>query len=141
MVTTLRIHLLGDFHLLADGTPVTSLDLPRLQSLLAYLLLHRNVPQSRSHLAFLLWPDSTDAQAHTNLRNLIHKLRQALPDVDAFLRLDRQTLTWQTISPRISWTLDVQEFEEALAQADGVGSSSRHALELAVKRYRGDLLP
>src|SRR5262249_43485914 len=98
-------------------------------------------PQSRSHLAFLLWPDSTDAQAHTNLRNLIHKLRQALPDVDAFLRLDRQTLTWQTTSPRISWTLDVQEFEEALAQADGVGSSSRHALELAVKRYRGDLLP
>lgn len=141
MVTTLRIHLLGDFQLFADGTPVTSLDLPRLQSLLAYLLLHRNVPQSRSHLAFLLWPDSTDAQAHTNLRNLIHKLRQALPDIDAFLHSDRQKIAWQPASPQVSWTLDVQEFEEALTQAGSVGSTSRHALELAVKKNRGDLLP
>jgi DNA-binding SARP family transcriptional activator len=141
MVTTLRIHLLGDFQLFADGTPVTSFDLPRLQSLLAYLLLHRNVPQSRSHLAYLLWPDSTDAQAHTNLRNLIHKLRQAFPSIDSFLRSDRQTLTWLQASPQISWTLDVQEFEEALAQADGGGSASRRALELAVEKNRGDLLP
>ena len=85
MNPTLRIHLLGDFLLLADEIPVTSIDLPRLQSLLAYLLLHYNVPQARSHLAYLLWPDSTDAQAHTNLRNLVHKLRQALPNADAFL--------------------------------------------------------
>lgn len=54
MNSTLRIHLLGDFLLLADEIPVTSIDLPRLQSLLAYLLLHHNVPQARSHLAYLL---------------------------------------------------------------------------------------
>ena len=68
MNPTLCIHLLGDFLLLSDETPVTSIDLPRLQSLVAYLLLHHNVPQSRSHLAYLLWPDSTDAQAHTKRR-------------------------------------------------------------------------
>ena len=143
MNPTLRIHLLGDFLLLSDETPVTSIDLPRLQSLVAYLLLHHGVPQSRSRLAYLLWPDSTDAQAHTNLRNLVHKLRQALPDADAFLRSDRQTLAWQPSSPQASWTLDVRDFEEALVQADRArdGSEARHALEAAVKLYRGDLLP
>lgn len=143
MKPTLHIHLLGDFQLLSYEKPVTSIDLPRLQSLLAYLLLHHDVPQARSRLAYLLWPDSTDAQAHTNLRNLVHKLRQALPDADAFLRSDRQSLSWQSSSPQVSWALDVQDFEEALAQADRVGdrSAARRALERAVKLYRGDLLP
>src|SRR5260370_1310896 len=45
-------------------------NIPRLQSLLAYLVLHRTAPQARSHLAFLLWPDSSEAQAHSNLRQL-----------------------------------------------------------------------
>src|SRR5579864_3697746 len=143
MNPTLRIHLLGDFLLLADETPVTAIDLPRLQSLLAYLLLHRDAPQSRTHLAYLLWPDSTDSQAHTNLRNLVHKLRQAYPDVDAFLRSERQTLSWQPSTQLASWTMDVQDFEEALTQANGAArdNEARHALEAAVKLYRGDLLP
>ena len=51
-VKTLRIRLLGDFALLANDTPISSLDVPRLQSLLAYLALHRGVPQSRSHIAW-----------------------------------------------------------------------------------------
>lgn len=41
---------------------------PRLQSLLAYLLLHRFTPQARQHVAFTFWPDSSEAQALTNLR-------------------------------------------------------------------------
>ncbi len=57
MIPTLHIHLLGDFLLTTDETPVTRITIPRLQSLFAYLVLHRNVPQDRSHLAFLLWPD------------------------------------------------------------------------------------
>src|SRR2546429_5417746 len=48
---------------------VTSVDMPRLQSLLAYLVLHCAAPLPRAHLAYLMWPDSTDAQALTNLRN------------------------------------------------------------------------
>src|SRR5437667_11949496 len=108
--------------------------MPRLQSLLAYLLLHRSTPQGRSHLAFALWPDSTDAQAHTNLRNLVHKLRQALPNIDAFLSADRQTLFWQPGTQEATWTLDVLDFETAIAQADRAGemSTARRALEKAV---------
>lgn len=79
------LHLLGDFRSIWGETPVMNIDMPRLQSLLAYLVLHQNAPQSRSQLAFLLWPDTTDSQAHTNLRNLLFKLRKVLPSVDLLL--------------------------------------------------------
>ena len=114
-VKTLRIRLLGDFELLANDLPISSLDVPRLQSLLAYLALHRGVPQARSRIAYALWPDSTDAQAHTNLRNLLFKLRMTLPEVDSFLVVERQTLCWQ---PDALWSLDVMEFEGATARAE-----------------------
>ena len=139
----LHIHLLGDFYLVYDSTPVTSVNTARLQSLLAYLVLHRNAPQLRHHLAFLFWPDSTEAQAHTNLRNLLHLLRQALPDADRFLYADSQTLQWWADTP---FTLDVADFESALAQAERAEQARdqamvRKALEEAVGLYRGDLLP
>ena len=111
--------------------------------LLAYLALHRGVPQSRSRIAYTLWPDSTDAQAHTNLRNLLFKLRMTLPEVDTFLVVDRLTLGWQQDT---FWSLDVQDFERAVAQAAEAQriedpATERQALEVAVDSYQGDLLP
>jgi DNA-binding SARP family transcriptional activator len=139
----LDIHLLGDFRLVYDNTPVMSVNTTRLQSLLAYLVLRRDAPQLRHHLAFLFWPDSTEAQAHTNLRNLLHLLRQALPDADRFLGVDRQTLQWQADAP---FTLDVSDFESAMTQAEeaeqaGNQAAVQGALEEAAALYRGDLLP
>ena len=143
MSQALHIQLLGGFRLVSDTTPLTTLDLPRLQALLAYLVLHRAAPHARSHLAFGLWPDTTEAQARTNLRTLLHRLRQALPDADQFLHIDAQTVQWRTDA---SWTLDVADFEHALAQADhaehhGDPTTLRKALAEAVERYHGDLLP
>src|SRR5262245_5009345 len=111
----LNIHLLGDFSLTCDNAPVSKVNAPRLQSLLAYLLLHRDAPQPRQHLAFLRWPDTTEAQARTNLRQLLHSLKQALPDADQFVHADAQTLQWHRAAP---FRLDVAEFEEALTRAD-----------------------
>ena len=71
MTPSLRIHLLGGFQLISGETSVSGIDVLRLQSLLAYLLLHQDVPQSRTHLAYVFWPDSTDSQAHTNLRKFL----------------------------------------------------------------------
>jgi DNA-binding SARP family transcriptional activator/ketosteroid isomerase-like protein len=143
MAATLHIDLLGDFRLLFDETPVTALKTARLQSLLAYLVLRRNAPQPRSKLAFLFWPDSTEAQAHTNLRNLLHHFRRALPEADLFLQADAGTLGWRPDAP---CTLDVADFESALAQAaraeeTGHQTALRAALEEAAALYRGDLLP
>lgn len=142
MIQPLHIQLLGDFQLMSGDTPV-AVATPRLQSLLAYLVLHRSVPQKRSHLAFLLWPDSSEAQAHSNLRKLLYQLRQILPDVEHFVSIDRHTVQWQP-SLRDTWTLDVLDIEEAIAgakQADQDTAVQRQALQRIVELYRGKLLP
>ena len=135
MTSTLHIHLLGDFLLFLDNEPVTTVDWPRMQSMLAYLILHRDAPRSRTHLAFLFWPDSTEEQAHTNLRHLVYRLRRTLPNANSYLHANKQTLHW---NPDVPWTLDVAVFERAIAEADqaeqdGNLISMRVALEEAVK--------
>jgi DNA-binding SARP family transcriptional activator len=139
----LSVSLLGDFRIRHDQVPVTDVDTPRLQSLLAYLLLHREAPQSRAHLAFLFWPDTSEAQARTNLRNLLHHLRRALPEADRFLDASVQTVQWRSDAP---FSLDVADFDAALARAEQAPAAShpaavREALESAVALYHGDLLP
>jgi DNA-binding SARP family transcriptional activator len=57
---TLRIRLLGELDLRQGEAPVAPLGSARAESLLAYLLLHRDAPQPRQRLAFLLWPDSSE---------------------------------------------------------------------------------
>src|SRR5229473_6182879 len=143
MVPTLHIRLLGEFSLIYSDQQVTSLNTTRLRSLLAYLVLHRDVPQQRQHLAFLFWPDATEAQARNNLRQLLHQLRQAFPDVEHFLSADAHMLHWHPVTPCY---LDVAAFEQTLTLAD---AATRHhdqhalqdALEQADNLYRGELLP
>ena len=84
----LQITLLGEFSLVFQGQLAPSLSGDRSISLLAYLLLHRQTGVSRQHLAFTLWPDSSDSQARANLRNLLYTLRQTLPNADGFLLAD-----------------------------------------------------
>src|SRR5947209_14013160 len=123
---TLYLRLLGDFSLIYDDRQVTSLNTTRLQSLLAFLVLHRDVPQQRQHLAFLFWPDATEAQARNNLRQLLHQLRQALPAVEQFLPADTHMLHWHPVTP---CHLDVAEFEQTLALAAAAARrNDQHAL-------------
>ncbi|MSP12042.1 MAG: tetratricopeptide repeat protein [Chloroflexi bacterium] len=138
----LHIQLLGEFHLRYGDTPVTGVNTTRLQSLLAYLLLHRATPQSRRHLAFLFWPDATEAQAHSNLRQSLYLLRQVLPDPEYFLAIDGQTVQWRPADgrPETGFTLDVAEFEQAVGQARleapaGDLAPLRRSLERAVDLY------
>src|SRR5690606_3682452 len=46
----LHIRLLGGFELRRNGSPLPALESARAEALLAYLLLHRDSPQSRQHL-------------------------------------------------------------------------------------------
>ncbi len=139
-MSALQIQLLGDFQIRYQDAPLDGFDAPRLQSLLAYLVLHRDAPQSRKHLAFLLWQDSSEQQAHGNLRNLVHRLKKILPDADRYLSADTQTLQWNSDA---SFTLDVDEFK---ILTNDQGRTTTHAesvrrLSHAVELYRGDLLP
>ena len=133
MCPTLRIRLLGEFSLNYDDTPLTTISTPRLQSLLTYLILHRDAPQARSHLAFCLWPDLPEARARANLRRQLHQLQHALPHADQFLAVDVNTIHWQTDG---SFSLDVAEFEDAASH-----THSRTDLQRAVELYGGDLVP
>lgn len=146
MSPPLHLHLLGDFLVVSGDTPLTTISVPRQQGLLAYLVLHRDTPQDRSYLAFLLWPDSTEGQAHTNLRKLLYQLRQAFPEIDRFLSTNNRTVQWRTAQAGDAFTLDILQFEQALLRAEQANKdrdaiTRRQALEQAVSLYRGDLLP
>ena len=132
-MTNLRIRLLGGLEVVHDGAAVATLASPRLQALFAYLLLHRATPQPRRQVAFLLWPDSSESQARTNLRHLLHTLRRSVPESDRFLVVDETTIQWRADVP---FDLDVDEFEHAARRASSV-QEGEHAVTL----YRGDLLP
>jgi DNA-binding SARP family transcriptional activator len=127
MLSTLDIKLLGGFCLSCADKPVVGVTTERPQALLAYLVLHRDIPQTRQRLAFQFCADSTEAQAGTNLRREWHHLRQGLPDADRYV-------------------LDVAEFERAFAAAEAAEraadvNGARTAWEQAIALYGGDLLP
>ncbi len=140
MHALLQVRLFGAFQIEHAGVPINSLYAERPQSLLAYLLLNRQAPQSRARLAFLLWPDSTEEQALSNLRNLLHRLRRAIPDADRFLAIDGLTVQWRSDAP---YTLDVATFESAHQQAQQAvdAQQARLWLERALTIYQGELLP
>jgi len=135
----LRIHLFGAFNLVYGDEIIASLHAARLQSLVTYLLLNRGVMPPRQQIAFLFWPETSDAQAQTNLRQLLHTLRRRLPTTGDYLLLNERSVGWRADA---DYTLDVAEFEQALlAAAQGDGLVKLNALERAVTIYSGDLVP
>lgn len=134
---TLQIYLLGNFQLLYANEVLTSVNTPRLQTLLVYLLLHRQAPQSRQHLAFQLWPDSAESQARTNLRKLFFQLQHALPDAKHFLYADTKSIGW---NPKAAFTLDVAQLQQQLAHLQQEPLDTE-ALRQVVALYQGELLP
>lgn len=137
---SLDIQLLGQFHLRYNATAVAGPTTSSHQALLAYLVLHADQVHTRRHLAFLLWPDSSEPQARTNLRKAIYHLRHTLPELDRFLVADRHSLMWRSDAP---YTLDVSAFETAVTRAQSSANPVHRIDHLAhtIKLYRGDLLP
>lgn len=137
---SLSIQLLGGFQIRLSTGAVVDLPQPRLQLLAAYLFLHRESAQLRSRPAFLFWPDSTEGQARTNLRKLLHTLRTSIPQIEPCLQLTTETIHWQP-SPECS--LDVARFEAALNAARATQSESERCSQLAqaIDLYGGVLLP
>lgn len=139
----LGVQLLGGFNLIYNDQPVTGVNSARLQSCLAYLILHADIPQLRQHFAFLLWPDTTEAQARNNLRQFLFQLRHALPSPKRFLEINANTVYWKTDDGQV---IDVHRFERTLQKADaaeqqGDTGTVRQMLEQACSYYQGDLLP
>ena len=141
-MATLLFRLLGGLRIERDGAAV-ELGPQRARGLVAYLLVHRDRPHPRARLAYVLWPESNEAQARTNLRKTLHQVRRSLPEAEGLVVLDAQALTWR---PEAEFELDVARFDEAVeraqrAEAAGELDLEREHLEAAANLYRGDLLP
>lgn len=140
--SALSIQMLGGFRITADDT-VMRTDQPRLQRLLIYLLLHRRHPRPRQQIAFTLWADTNEQQALKNLRTLLTRLRQTLPDLGQYVEATVYALQWRQDAP---FRLDIADFEAACA--DGTQADRLHradtaitAYARAVQLYTGDLTP
>ncbi len=132
----ITIHLLGRFFVQVNGSSLLNLSIHRLPSLLACLALPGCAPVARSQAAFTLWPDSSEAQAQTNLRKLLHHLRAECPDL---VREEGRAL-------QLQGEVDIWEFTAALQAASQRRSQNQLEAELtlleqAVSIYAGDLLP
>ena len=137
----LDIRLLGGLQVQADGEAREMPRSSRIRSLLAFLMLHADVVHQRQRLAFEFWPNSSEGQARTNLRNVLHTLRQAHPSIHAAVHITATTLQWKPTQPT---KIDVDAFVEAARaattadpdDADELIARCRAALEL----YGGELL-
>ncbi|MCC6454492.1 MAG: AAA family ATPase [Caldilineaceae bacterium] len=134
------VHLLGGFRMTLNGQPLTCPSQSRQQSLLAYLMLHADSPQSRQHLAFCFWPDSSEERAYANLRYSLHQLRRSCPGLKPFLEITQATVKW---CGQETFRLDVAEYQALLQQANEAADLAQACKRLiqATNLYQGDLLP
>jgi DNA-binding SARP family transcriptional activator len=137
MQSFLQLNLLGGFELFYDEKPVDLAYSTRLQTLITYIILHRSAPVVRQQLAYIFWPDTSESQARTNLRNLIHQLRQALPFIFTYITFDNNILEWRSDT---AFRLDINAFRRCLFIAPGQGPA-KEGLEEAIRLYKGDLFP
>ncbi len=137
----LKVSVLGEQTITGGGDgggPRSS----RAVALVAFLVVHAGSPQPRQRIAGLFWPESTDAQALTNLRRELHNLRQALGREPA-LEVTSRDLCWRDTR---TCHVDLRAFEqERLAALAGAAAGDDEEILAhagrAIAQYRGDLLP
>jgi hypothetical protein len=115
-MTTLHIHLFGQLRLFWGERPYPFKALPKVEPILAYLLLNQDTPTLRDSFAFKLWPDVTEKQAKGRLRRHLYDLRRALPtppEDQPWLLITPQTVQWNAAAP---YWLDVAAFEHLSQQ-------------------------
>jgi predicted ATPase/DNA-binding SARP family transcriptional activator len=128
----LVIRLLGQFSIQLDDRSIGLPSRPA-QALFAYLVLNPGMPQRRERLAGLLWPDANDANARSNLRHVLWRIRKTLGEQ-----------TGQDYFPADDLTLSFNPDPGCWIDAGLVGGKSSPAsptLEEQVAAYQGELLP
>jgi DNA-binding SARP family transcriptional activator/tetratricopeptide (TPR) repeat protein len=124
--------LLGSLKITLDDEDLSEIPGKKSALLLAYLILAFDAPPSRKQIAFHLWPDSTEKQALSNLRKLLHDLRISVPRIDRYLKITHASIHLNRELPFYS---DVREFEQVSQ------GTTAYELRRAEELYRGELLP
>ncbi len=136
----LHMSLLGE-KTIADETGVLTSS-SRALALVAFLAAHAGSPQPRQRIAGLFWPESTDAQALTNLRRELHHLRRLL-GLEHSLVVTSTDLCWRdTPTCRVDMRVFSVERDAALAAAAAGDDAGvlEHATR-ALAQYKGELVP
>ena len=124
------LRLLGDFSLetpFSDGPVRIG---RKAQALLAVAAMHGTAGASRSRLVALLWPDHSDEDARSALRQCLHLLRRVLGPAADGLDCEGDHIVLR----ETAFDVDVRRFE-ALA-----GRPDLASMQSAAELYRGDFL-
>ena len=145
-MTQLRIALLGSFRATFGEQQPLHFRSNKDRALLAYLVIEAGQPHGRNTLAALLWPETDDANARSNLRFTLSSLRRAIGNQDAaphYLIVTPDVIQFNTAGS--AW-VDLHELERGLPQTqlfDAVHAEAalRHFSRPAVSRIHPERLP
>lgn len=138
MQAPLQIGALGALTIAISGRRIETLLSQKAGALLVYLAATAR-PQTREHLAALLWSDRPPERAAGSLRMAALELRRQLAPL---LDTSRQTIALKPAG----WQLDAQALIAAVAAApaasglNGLDADAAAALAAALDSYRGDFL-
>lgn len=135
----LSIRLLGGFRVDIDTVLATNFKSDKVRALLAFMVVEADRPQPRDSLAWLLWPDSSNRAALTNLRSTLANLRSVINDRDISppqLVINRETIQFNKTS---DYWVDVSAFM-ALPAEILLETRQAERTEQALTLYRGDFL-
>ena len=134
----LSVYLLGTMQVNLDGTSLTGFESDKERAFLAYLVEESQRPHHREKLAWLLWPEHTEAAARSNLRRVLCNLRRLLgdrtPSGPPFLLVTEKSVC---LNPVCNVWVDSLAFAGLL---DQLGQQSITRLEEATRLYKGDFL-
>lgn len=121
-----QIYVLGPVRIERGGAPIHGFESRKAVALLCYVAL-QGQPQTRAHLAELLWEGKPEGRGRGNLNRVLHNLSALLPGC---LAITRQTVG---VARGGGLWLDAEAFATMAEQGEG-------ALASAARLYRGDLL-
>ncbi len=136
-MTPLRIFLLGSFWAALGDEQTLQFRSNKDRALLAYLVVEADRPHSRDSLAALLWPETTDSNARSNLRFTLSSLRRSIGDKDIdppYLVITSDSIQFNLASA--AW-VDVHQLKRGLIQGQLFDASRAEA---ALQYFRGPFL-
>jgi len=136
----LVVHLLGEFQVTINDTPIKKVSSRRSRDLFAYLVMNRKQPVLRDVLMDIFWPDAGEKAARNSLNVTLFKLRRLFKDgndIDIVLFEDGA----YQLNPALEIWVDADEFLRAIeAGQKAVAEESIAAFESAIALYRGDYM-
>jgi DNA-binding SARP family transcriptional activator len=143
-MSDLHFHLFGKFRVERNARPIKGLEAGKEQELLSYLLINRERAHPRETLASLLWGETSTDRSKKYLRQALWHLQTSLRSKND-KHSDLLLVEHDWIQLNSNFWLDVAEFEDVFASAEGVPghqleSKIAGAMQKVVRLYQGDLL-